>query len=69
MTGITSEWVMSTIEHNLETPRVPSSVQAWLESSRHVQEEKSQNMINVQLAHEKSIFHIQVKMLLMLNQV
>ena len=27
---------------------------AWIESSKHGQEEKSQNMINVQLAREKS---------------
>ena len=45
---------MSTIEDNLETPRVPSSVRSWIESSKHGQEEKSQNMINVQLAHEIS---------------
>ena len=41
MTGITSEWVMSKIEDNLETPRVTSSVRAWIESSKHRQEEKS----------------------------
>ena len=54
MTGIMSEWVMSTIEDNMATPRVPSSVRAWIESSRHGQEEKSCNMISVLLAHEKS---------------
>ena len=54
MTGIMSEWAMSTIEDNLATPRVPSSVRAWIESSKHGQEEKSRNMINVQLAHKKS---------------
>ena len=54
MTGITNEWVMSTIEDNLATLRVLSSVRAWRESSKHGQEEKSRNMINVQLAHEKS---------------
>ena len=54
MTGITSEWVMSTIEDNLANPRVTSSIQAWIESSKHGLEEKSRNMINVQLAHEKS---------------
>ena len=53
-TGIMSEWVMSTIEDNLAAPRVLISVQAWIESSKHGQEEKSQNMINVQVAHEKS---------------
>ena len=40
MTGITSEWVMSTIEDNLATPRVLSSFRAWIESSKHGQEEK-----------------------------
>ena len=44
---------MSTIEDNLATPRVPSSVRAWIESSNHGEEEK--NMINVQLACEKSV--------------
>ena len=53
-TGIMSEWWMIRIEDNLEAPRDPSSVQAWIDSSKHVQEEKSQNMINVQLACEKS---------------
>ena len=32
-TGIMNEWAMSTIEDNSETPRVPSSVRAWIESS------------------------------------
>ena len=41
MTGITSEWVMSTIEDNLETQRVTRSGQAWIESSKHEQERKS----------------------------
>ena len=45
---------MSMIEDNLATPRVQSSVRAWIESSKHGQEEKSQNMINVQVAREKS---------------
>ena len=54
MTGIMSEWVMGTIEDNLATPRFPRSVQAWIESSKHGQEEKSQNIINVQLAHKKA---------------
>ena len=52
--GIMSEWVMSMIEDNLATLSVPSSVQAWIESSKHGQEEKSQNMINVLLARKKS---------------
>ena len=54
MTGIMSEWAMSTIEDNLGTPRVTSSVQEWIESSKHGQEAKSRNMINVQLARNKS---------------
>ena len=54
-TGIMSEWAMSTIEDNLATARVMSSVQAWIESSKHGQEEKSRNMINVQLTCQKSM--------------
>ena len=54
MTGITCEWVMITIEDNLATPRVPSSFRSWIESLKHGQEEKSRNMINVQLARRKS---------------
>ena len=45
---------MSTIEDNLATSRVPSSFRAWIKSSKHGQEEKSRNMINVLLAREKS---------------
>ena len=45
---------MSTIEDNLASLRVPSLVQAWIECSKDGQEDKSRNMINVQLAHEKS---------------
>ena len=40
-TGIMNEWAMSTIEDNLATPRVPSSFRAWIESSKHRQDEKS----------------------------
>ena len=54
-TGIMNEWAMSTIEGSLVTPRVTSSIRAWIESSKHGEDEKSQNMINVQLAHEKSM--------------
>ena len=54
MTGIMSEWAMSTIEDNSATPRVPSSVRAWIESSKHGEDEKSRNKINVLLAREKS---------------
>ena len=55
MTGITNEWVMSTIEDNLESLRIPGSVQVWIESSKHGEDKKSRNMINVQLAREKSM--------------
>ena len=54
MTKVTNEWVMSTIEDNSATPRVLSSVLAWMESSKYGEYEKSRNMINVPLAREKS---------------
>ena len=54
MTQVTNEWAVRTIEDNSATPRVPSSVRAWMESSKHVEDEKSRNMINVHLAGEKS---------------
>ena len=53
-TRITNEWEMSTIEDNSATPRVTSSVRAWMESSNHGQDEKSRNMINVHLDRENS---------------
>ena len=53
-TRIPNEWVMSTIEDNSATPIVPSSVQAWMESSKNRKDEKSRNMINIHLALEKS---------------
>ena len=40
-TGVTNEWAMSTIKDNSATPRVPSSVQSWIESSKHGEDEKS----------------------------
>ena len=46
---------MSTNEYNLATPRFPSSVRAWMESSKYGEDEKSRNMINVPLAREKSM--------------
>ena len=55
VTGITSEWAMSTIEDSSATPRVTSSVQAWIESSKHGEDEKCRNTINMQLAREKSM--------------
>ena len=42
------------IEDTSATQRVTSSVRAWMESSSHGEDEKSRNMINVHLAHEKS---------------
>ena len=53
-TGIMNEWMMSTIEDSSETTRVPSSVRVWMESSKHGEDEKSRNMINVHLDCEKS---------------
>ena len=32
-TQVTNKWAMSTIEDNSATPREPSSVQAWMETS------------------------------------
>ena len=54
-TQITNKWAMSTIEDKSATPRVPSSVRAWMESSKYGEDEKSRNMINVPLAREKSM--------------
>ena len=54
MTQVTNKWVMSTIEDHSATPRVPSSVRAWMESSKYGEYEKSRTMINVLLAREKS---------------
>ena len=56
MTGIMSDLSLITIEDNVATPRDPRSVREWRESSLHGQGDKSQNMINVQLAQEKSHF-------------
>ena len=53
-THVTNEWAMSMIEDNSATPRVPSSVRAWMQSSKYGEDEKSRNMINVPLAREKS---------------
>ena len=59
VTGIRNEWVMSTIEDNSETPRVPIPVRARMESSKHGEDEKSRNTINVQLDREKSTIKTQ----------
>ena len=53
-TQVTKEWMMSTIEDTSATPRVPSTVRAWMESSKYGEYEKSRNMINVPKAREKS---------------
>ena len=53
-TQVMNEWAMSTIEDNSATPRFPSSVRAWMESSKYGEDEKSRYMINVPLAREKS---------------
>ena len=42
------------IEDNSSTPRVPSSVRTLMESSKHVEDEKSRNTINVHLSREKT---------------
>ena len=55
MTQVMNEWAMSTIEDNSATPRVPSLVRAWMESSKHGEDDKSRNMINIHLACEKSM--------------
>ena len=52
-TQVTNEWAMSTIEDTLATPRDPSSVREWMESSTYGEDKKSRNMINVLLAREK----------------
>ena len=53
-TQVMNEWAMSMIEDNSATPRDPSSVRAWMESSKYGEYEKSRNMINVPLARKKS---------------
>ena len=53
-TQVMNEWAMSTIEDNSATPRAPSSVRAWMETSRYGEDEKSRNVINIPLAREKS---------------
>ena len=53
MTEVKNEWAMSTIEDKSATPRVPSSVRAWMEYLKYGEDEKSRNVINVPLAREK----------------
>ena len=52
-TQVMNEWAMSTIEDNSSTPREPSSVRLWMESSAFGEYKKSRNMINVPLDLEK----------------
>ena len=56
MTQVTNKWAMSMIEDNSATPRDPSSVRAWMESSKYgeYKKRKSRNMINIPLARQKS---------------
>ena len=51
---VMNEWSMIMIEDNSSALRVLNLVRAWMESSKHGEDEKSQNMINVHLAREKS---------------
>ena len=53
-TQVKNEWAMSTIEDTSATPRVLSSVRAWMESSKYGEYERSRSMINAPLAREKS---------------
>ena len=53
-TQVTNERAMSTIEANSATPRDPTSVRAWMDSSKYGEYERSRNKINVPLAREKS---------------
>ena len=62
-TQVTNKWAMTTTEDKSATPRVPKLVRAWMESSKHGEDAKSRNMINVPM------YHIQLKMLHVLNQV
>ena len=48
-TQVMYKWAMSMVEDNLSTLRFRSSVQVWMESSKHGEDEKSRNMINVHL--------------------
>ena len=52
-TQVMNEWAMITIEDNSATPREPSSVRAWMETSKYGEDEKSRNMINIPQAREK----------------
>ena len=40
MTQVKNKWVMSTIEDISETPRVLSSVRAWMESAKYGEDER-----------------------------
>ena len=41
MTQVTNKWMMSMIEDNSATPRVPSSGRAWMKAAKHGEDEKS----------------------------
>ena len=53
-TQVANEWAMSTIEDNSESPRNPSSVRVWMDSSKYAEYDNSRNMIDLPLAREKS---------------
>ena len=53
-TQVTNEWAMSTIEDNSETPRDPSSVRVWMDSSKYAEYENSCNMINLYEEDDKN---------------
>ena len=53
-TQVMNERAMSTIEDNSATPREPSSVRAWMETSKYGEDENSRNMIYIPQAREKS---------------
>ena len=53
VTQVKNEWAMSTVGDNSATPRVTSSVRAWMESLTYGKDEKSRNVIDIPLAGEK----------------
>ena len=71
-TQVTNEWAMSTIEDNSATPRDLRSVLEWMESSKYGEYEKSRVRClarNQRWNIGATTYHIQSKMLRMLNQV
>ena len=63
-TQVTNEWAMSMIEDNSATPREPSSVRAWMESSKYRWLARNQRW-NI----GATTYHVQAKMWSVLNQV